>query len=534
MKGIRNFILIMFFFCLFLFLGCLLVFHKDIITEKVSLLKNIKIENFIKKGTDSNIKNENEDNAFENDIIYENEDNFLNDNLNDENDIEEYYDEENENYENEYNDSEEENINDDNNENLTKENFDTSNDENDDFANLIKYEEDESVDNENEDSENEESENENEEDKDDTVNLDDIFNEENENYENYIETMSANDYEINLATRSKIDRMIFMGDTYVTENNQAIYLETGTEKLIDNINSKLLNESDFNIANLECAITNDKTKEAEKQYTLSIPENIVGLFKDIGIGLFSLANNHILDYGEDAMLNTIEVLENNEIGYMGAGKNEDEAKKPYIKYIAGKSYAFFAASAVLPYEEWKATEDRAGVSNGYNISITCKEIKNLKGKVNKIIVFMHWGDELNETSSKEQKSIAYRLVDAGADLVVGAHPHVVQEIEYYKGVPIVYSLGNFMFGMQMRDNILLEVQFDYSIDEEGVMFLKIHPGIANYQQVKGFWEKEGIKNRVLSIGAKSPTCQIADDGAVFTEELLNYFFKKNNIEIPEN
>ena len=319
-------------------------------------------------------------------------------------------------------------------------------------------------------------------------------------------------------TREKKDVFCFAGDVFLSKKPRAAYDEKGIDGIIDESYMKILKSSDFNVANLECSITDDIENAEDKTFTFALPTKYVNPIKEIGINLFTMANNHSLDYGTTAMLNTIKILDDNDILHIGAGKNLEEAKKAYIKEIEGKRYAFLAASAVLPSDNWKATDDRAGIFNGYDIRDLCEEIKIVKPYVDKVIVYMHWGRELETVSNTWQKQYARRIVDAGADLIVGAHSHTIQEIEYYKNVPIIYSLGNFIYGGTMRDTILVTATFDYSIDKAGQLQLQIFTGISSYERVKKDWNKEEIAVKIKELQDKSSTCYIGDNGYVFTME----------------
>lgn len=334
-----------------------------------------------------------------------------------------------------------------------------------------------------------------------------------------VETTQIEETSESIATsEEKSDVFCFVGDVFLSNKPRVAYDTNGINGIIDDSYQNLLKDSDFNVGNLECAITDSDVGETDKTWTFALPTKYLQALKETRIDLFSIANNHILDYGIDGMKNTMKELSDSGIGYVGAGDNEDEAKKAYIKEIDGKRYAFFAASAVLPQDSWKATPNRAGVFNGYDISVICEEIKVIKKQVNKVIVYMHWGNELEIVSNVWQKQYARRIVDAGADLIVGAHSHIVQEIEYYKGVPIVYSLGNFIYGGTMRDTILLTATFDYSEDENGHLQLKVYPGVSNYEKVKMYWEKEEVAEKIKELQNKSSTCYVADNGYVFTME----------------
>lgn len=318
--------------------------------------------------------------------------------------------------------------------------------------------------------------------------------------------------------REKKDVFCFAGDVFLSKKPRMAYDEKGIDGIIDESFLKILQSSDFNVANLECSITDDTENAEDKTFTFALPAKYIDALKEVGINLFSLANNHIMDYGADSMLNTIKVLDDNGIHHVGAGKNVNEAKRAYIKELDGKRYAFLAASAVLPQDSWKASYDRAGVFNGYDIRELCEEIERVKPFVDKVIVYMHWGRELETVSNTWQKQYARRIVNAGADLVVGSHSHTVQEIEYYNNVPIIYSLGNFIYGGTMRDTVLITATFDYSIDKNGQLQLQIFTGLSNYEKVRRDWKKDEIAVKLKELQDKSSTCYIADNGYVFTME----------------
>lgn len=319
-----------------------------------------------------------------------------------------------------------------------------------------------------------------------------------------------------VGTREKQDIFCFAGDIILAERPRVAYDKGGIDAIVDKGIRLLFENSDLNIANLECCITDEAVNRAEKEWTFALPTKYVNAIKEAGIKLLTLANNHILDFGTDALLNTIKVLDDNNIFHIGAGENIREASKIYIKEIEGKRYAFIGASAVIPHENWKANEDRAGVANGYDTMTICNRIINLKTKlsIDKVIVYMHWGRELEIYSGEMQQTIGRRLVDAGADLVVGTHAHVVQEIEYYNNVPIVYSLGNFVYGGTQRDMIILQATFDYSKNEKGDLKLKVYPGIANYQKAIRYYDEEILKTKIDELNRKNRNCVIDYDGNV--------------------
>ena len=308
--------------------------------------------------------------------------------------------------------------------------------------------------------------------------------------------------------REKKDVFCFAGDLILAEKPRVAYDNGGIDAIVDKGIRLLFNDSDFNIANLECAITDEAISPEDKEWTFALPTKYVKAIKEAGIQLLTLANNHILDFGTEALMNTIKILDENGILHIGAGKDLREASKIYIKEIEGKRYAFIGASAVIPKDSWKATDDRAGVANGYDTFEICSRIYKLKQYVDKVIVYIHWGKELEVRTGEMQRLIGRRLVDAGADLVVGTHAHVVQEIEYYNNVPIVYSLGNFVYGGTMRDMIILKATFDYSKNEKGDLEIRIYPGVANYQKVSRYYDETVLKDKIDEINRKNYNCYI--------------------------
>ena len=170
-----------------------------------------------------------------------------------------------------------------------------------------------------------------------------------------------------ILTREKKDRLVFVGDIFFSTNIRRSYNDGGVDAIISESFRKVLESSDLNIANLECSITDDDDKPYDKTYVFALPTKYASALKEIGIGLFTLANNHILDFGVDALSKTMEILDNLGIAHVGAGTTLQEAKKAYIKEIEGKKYAIIGASAVLPDVSWIASESRGGVYNGYDI-----------------------------------------------------------------------------------------------------------------------------------------------------------------------
>lgn len=208
----------------------------------------------------------------------------------------------------------------------------------------------------------------------------------------------------------------------------------------------LLSDADLTFANLECALSDRGTPVPGKKFTFrGSPGAVTGL-KWSGIDVVSVANNHARDYGETAFIDTLQHLLTAGIGYAGGGRNADEAFSHRLFSIPGKGkkVAFLAFSDVLP-AGWAATSSRPGVAPARDESRVLEAVKKARQEADLVVVAVHWGVEYDYQPTARQKRLAHLLVDAGADLVLGHHPHVVQPVEFYQGALIAYSLGNFVF-----------------------------------------------------------------------------------------
>lgn len=290
-------------------------------------------------------------------------------------------------------------------------------------------------------------------------------------------------------------RLLFAGDVYLSDHVLEAYDAAGG---IDGVLSQgyqaEIQAADFFMTNEEFPFSTRGTPAPDKQFTFRVHPERVKLMQEMGIDLVTLANNHALDYGRDAMLDTIDTLDHAGIRHVGAGKNLAEARKPAIVELNGRTFAFIGATRVYPEADWAAGTDSAGMFSAYDGGAAlAEEVKAAKQQADYVIAYVHWGIEREETPNEVQKSIAHRLVDAGADLVIGAHPHVLQGLEYYQGVPIAYSLGNFVFGSSIPSTALLQAD----VDDEGIR-LRLIPGTsaAGYtrklddaEKIAAFYEK---------------------------------------------
>lgn len=243
----------------------------------------------------------------------------------------------------------------------------------------------------------------------------------------------------------------FTGDILLADKLNDAYNASGITGFISPKIAETLSGADITFINEEFPFSNRGTPEAGKEYTYCVPPERAKIFKDMGVDIVSISNNHILDYGQDALIDTFSTLDEYGIDYVGGGADLDCAKKLMTYEVNGKTIGFLAASRVVPNEKWYALNEsethgpRAGVFTTYDSTALCEEIRKAKEICDFVIVYAHWGIERQEVAAEYQRNLAYNYIDAGADLVIGSHAHVMQGMEFYKDVPIIYGMGNFLF-----------------------------------------------------------------------------------------
>ncbi len=209
-------------------------------------------------------------------------------------------------------------------------------------------------------------------------------------------------------------------------------------------------QADIAFANLETSISS-RGKDQGSIYSFRSDPRVLEGLTFAGFDVLSVANNHIWDWGSEALVDTLDLLKKNDIQPVGAGRNEMEANAPVFLTRKNTKFAFFAYTNLMP-RGLEAGADTPGLSHSNQESIL-SAIRAVRAQADIIIVSFHWGEEYEHQANSLQRSLARQMVEAGADLVVGHHPHVVQELEQYKAVTgssdrtgwIAYSLGNFVF-----------------------------------------------------------------------------------------
>jgi len=241
-------------------------------------------------------------------------------------------------------------------------------------------------------------------------------------------------------------RIAFVGDILLASSVEKLMRREGLDYPFAKAKPYLV-EPDLTVGNLENPITTRGTPAEDKQYVFKGSPDLLPPLREAGFDFVALANNHTLDQGVEGLLDTIDHLNEAGIAHAGAGRDDEEAFRPAVFDVKGMSVAIFSLSRVVPEVSWKADRNHPGVAETYDSRRAVAAIERAREEHDLIVVYAHWGEELSRTPRDIEKKLAREYIDAGADLVVGSHPHVLQGFEYYNGGWIAYSLGNFIFNV---------------------------------------------------------------------------------------
>lgn len=212
----------------------------------------------------------------------------------------------------------------------------------------------------------------------------------------------------------------------------------------------VLKQADLRICNLECVLSDSGSpwSATPKMFHFRSDERNIAALKAAQINIVSIANNHVLDYGEEALLRMIDLLDSHKISHAGAGKDRAQASQPAICRVSRKKIGFIAFTDNEP--GWEAQKNQPGIfyvpiEGGHSkVRDLLKQVQNLRQKVEFLIVSAHWGPNWGYEPPQEHVSLAHALIDAGADLIFGHSGHIFRGIEVYKKRPILYCAGDFI------------------------------------------------------------------------------------------
>lgn len=274
------------------------------------------------------------------------------------------------------------------------------------------------------------------------------------------------------STEPKVEEftMFFTGDVML-QNCKGVYANKGINGVITKYIQQEMVNADMTVINNEFPFSTRGTQAPDKQFTFRVDPTYVSALLDMGVDVASLANNHALDYGQEALLDTFTTLDDAGIPYVGAGETKERAEEAIFVEAGGRTVGVLSASRVIPVAEWNIANRQPGLFCTYDSTRLVQRIKEIESQCDYVVVFVHWGLERKAYPEEYQRNLAKQYIDAGADLVVGNHAHVPQGIEYYNGVPIVYCLGNFIFNPNMTDTYALKAVWDV----EGKTSLQVIP-----------------------------------------------------------
>lgn len=233
--------------------------------------------------------------------------------------------------------------------------------------------------------------------------------------------------------------------------------------------SELLLSTDFNFGNLESPISGNKLNAQPGELTFNAPELITGALKRYNFTVLGIANNHILDQGAEGLNHTVATLHEAGIQTVGAGKTTAQAWQSAIVEKQGVKIGFLAASYAAFNDGGVATSEL--VARTQHLEHLKSSVSALKAQADLVVVAMHDGVEYTRTPNSAQQKFARAAIDAGADLVIGSHPHWIQTLEQYQGKYIFYSLGNFIFDQEWSRETKEGLALKITVKKDGVQSL---------------------------------------------------------------
>ena len=306
--------------------------------------------------------------------------------------------------------------------------------------------------------------------------------------------------------------IVGVGDIMLSGSAKPVLRKKGYNCSFEDIElSKLIRNADLAFANLECPVTKKGKAFKDKKFVFRADPASIKAVRRTGFDMLSLANNHIMDYGEEGLSSTINYCSKSGVVYSGAGTDLAKARKISILKRKGITYGLLSYSMTYPKEFW-ATSERAGAAYGERNAVI-EDIKNAKKEADVVIVSFHWGEELAEKPRGYQVEMAHTAIDYGADIVFGHHPHVPQPIEIYKGKPVFYSLGNYAFGSYSRKTPI-SFAARVVLEKDRIYSIRLYPIIVDNYEVM-FKPTSARKGR-----AKEIICYLDEISQPFGTEII--------------
>lgn len=330
------------------------------------------------------------------------------------------------------------------------------------------------------------------------------------------EYLEANNIYVKESHNTDKVTLTFIGDI-LFDSNYAVMstLKQNGGDITSGIDAQIINfmeESDIVMANNEFPYSTSGAPLEGKQFTFRAKPETVSYLDDMNVDLVSLANNHAYDYGQQAFVDTLDTLDGAGIAYVGAGHNIDEASSAVFYIINNMKIGILSATQIEKGDSPDtkgATDTNPGVFRCWNNDRLLSAISETRKECDFLVVYIHWGTESTTELDWAQTQQAPEMVNAGADLIIGDHPHVLQPISTISGVPVVYSLGNFWFNSKEIDTCMIQA----TVTETGLDTLRFVPCLQSGCKTRMLSGDEGM--RVINeMQNMSPNIMIDTEGYI--------------------
>jgi poly-gamma-glutamate capsule biosynthesis protein CapA/YwtB (metallophosphatase superfamily) len=235
----------------------------------------------------------------------------------------------------------------------------------------------------------------------------------------------------------------------------------------------LFRTDDLTLVNLECPAT-DIAEPVSKAFTFRCDPGALPAARRAGVDVMSQANNHAYDQGPAGLVDSLDRIRGAGLVPVGAGADRDEALRAATFQLDGWKVAVLGIDQVVDPPDAVAGRHKPGTSVGHDFPLALRAVRAAAASSDLVVVMIHWGIELEVSPRRLQVAQAHRLIDAGANVIFGAHTHTVQPLEWYRGRPIFYSLGNFVWprlAPGRRTSAVAEV----TVDPDGEVHARLLP-----------------------------------------------------------
>jgi len=316
--------------------------------------------------------------------------------------------------------------------------------------------------------------------------------------------------------------LCFAGDISLDESavttNQLNNSENGIYGCISPELIEIMQQAELMCLNNEFTYSTNGSPMSGKAYTFRANPSRVSVLQEMGVDIVTLANNHVYDYGKQALLDTFSTLEEADIEYFGAGENLAEAMAPVYYEIDGKRIAFVGASRAEKNKMTpQATDTSPGILRCYDTELFLQAIQEADANADFVIAVVHWGTEYSTVLEKAQLTTGKEYLDAGADAIVGGHSHCLQGMEFYNGKPIIYSLGNYWFNSKTLDSMLVQLRF-FGDDNGGSVEVSVVPALQKNAKTQIITEEAEVEKLFSYLEEISINVSIDENGIVTEAE----------------